>query len=415
MTKLNFSFLLFFFSLVFSAQAQMESYDYKRPLKGILEEWHSIVIPTEMYADLNQNLTDLRIYGVSKNGDTIEVPYLLSKNTDQTIVSKVSFKVINQSSNENGYYFTFEATSESAVNQLKLDFEQDNFDWRVNLEASQNQLEWFSIVEDYRILSIKNSSTDYRFTDLKIPTSKYKYFRLLVKSKAQPDLKSVYFTRQETIAGQYRKYDVKSISNIIDDNAQQTTVDVQFHQPIRAGQLEVFINENFDYYRDFNISYLKDSLKTERGWKKNYVALGQFTLSSIEQTPFTFKTTTFKDLRIKINNGNNKALEIDSVSVKGPVYTLQARFLDEAEYSLVYGKTSDYKPTYDIAQFKNNIPKDLKSLSLGEEIIIENNTQENSSSGLFENTYWLYGIMLVIILVLGWFSIKMIKTSKEES
>ena len=69
-----FTFLLFVYSLSF---AQTEQYNYKRELKGISEQWHKIILPDEIFGKTSQNLSDIRIFGIKENFDTIEAPYLL--------------------------------------------------------------------------------------------------------------------------------------------------------------------------------------------------------------------------------------------------------------------------------------------------------------------------------------------------
>ena len=100
---------------------------------------------------------------------------------------------------------------------------------------------------------------------------------------------------------------------------------------------------------------------------------------------------------------------IRNVKVKGNVYEMIARFNVPADYYLVYGNKRSYKPNYDIVNFKANIPKDLKELSLGDEKEI-GKAEIPLIGPLFQNKVWLWIIMTVIILVLGWFSIRMLKT-----
>lgn len=396
------------------SNAQIEDYKYKRQLTGITESWHNIVIPTEMYAYCNQNLTDLRIYGIRKDGDTIEVPYLLKVEKDQIKLTKIAFEIINQTASSNAYFYTFKMSSNSIINQIELNFAQRNFDWRVTLEGSQNQMEWFKIEEDYRILSIQNNQTDYKFTTLEIPKSRFNYYRLQIKAKERPELELAYFTEQKIVKGEYRNFKSAAISQATDKDNNRSQFEIQFDKPIRGSQIEVFINEEFDYYRTFSLSYLKDSLKTERGYKKIYSDLVSGSLSSLESNTFKFENTTYQQLQLSISNGNNTPLNLDSILVKSPVHNLKARFIEDADYYLVYGKTNDYRPTYDITRFQNKIPKILTPLILGDQVTVKN-ISSNEKSSLFENPNWLYGVMAIIILVLGWFSIKMIKSTKSVS
>ena len=100
---------------------------------------------------------------------------------EKVVRTEVDFKLLNTTNNEQGYYFTMEVPTEEPVNELKLNFKQDNFDWLLSLEGSQNQQEWFRIVDDYRILSIKNPETNYQFTKVTFPNTKYRFFRFQIK------------------------------------------------------------------------------------------------------------------------------------------------------------------------------------------------------------------------------------------
>ncbi|MEM0934052.1 MAG: DUF3999 domain-containing protein, partial [Bacteroidota bacterium] len=150
---------------------QMDNYRYKRKLKGISEEWHTLVLPNDIFGKTSQNLSDIRIFGITKNKDTLEAPYLLQIAEDKRTMKNVPFNMLNTVNNAKGYYFTFEIPSEETINHIQLDFAQKNFDWTVVLEGSQNQKQWFTLVEDYRILSIKNDETDFQFTKLVLPST----------------------------------------------------------------------------------------------------------------------------------------------------------------------------------------------------------------------------------------------------
>ena len=82
--------------------------------------------------------------------------------------------------------------------------------------------------------------------------------------------------------------------------------------------------------------------------------------------------------------------------------------VEDANYFLVYGNKNAQKPTFDIINFADKIPENLKELSIGDEIAIDKKA-EIKTKPLFENKYWLWGIMFVIIALLGWFSLKMMK------
>jgi hypothetical protein len=388
---------------------QMEQYNFKRELQGINNTWHKVILPEEIFEKVVTNLNEIRIYGLTSKKDTIEAPYLLQPLTEKLIDKELNFKLINASFNKKGYFFTFEIETKEAINQIKLDFKQQNFDWKIALEGSQNQKEWYTIVDDYRILSIVNSETNYQFTKVNFPSSKYNYLRLLVRSKEKPELANAKIALHKISNGSYNNYWLKQTKTIHNKEQNKTILEIDLKSPVPVSSIKLNVNNKIDYYRPITIQYLADSVKTEKGWIYNYQTLTSGTLNSIEKNDFTFKSRILDKLKISINNYDNVHLEIDSVIVKGYVHRLVVRFIEPATYFLTYGNLNASKPNYDISSFISKIPDSLIPLNLGKEQQIEKKEIQKKEP-LFKNKNLLWLVMIVIIVMLGWFSVKMIKS-----
>jgi hypothetical protein len=387
---------------------QIEQYNFKRELKGISEQWHKIILPNEVFGKVSQELTDIRIFGITTSNDTVEVPYLLRLASERTFIKDVAFNTLNTSQNEKGYYFTFEIPKTEPTNQIKLDFKQKNFDWRVKVEGSQNQSEWFKIIENYRILSIKNEITDFQFTKLTFPSSKYRFFRLFIDSKEKPELTSTSIVQQEITNGTFRNYGIKKFGKKENRETKQTEIDFELEIPVPISYFKINIKDSFDYYRPITIKYLNDSTKTEQGWKYNYNTLASGILNSVEKNEFKFSSKTVQKLKILIHNQDNQPLTIDSLKVMGYEHEILARFTNQATYFLTYGNKIAVRPNYDIDRFTDKVPLTLTKLDIGNELIIEKE-QVSETAPLFKNKTWLWGIISLTILVLGWFTTKMMR------
>lgn len=115
-----------------------------------------------------------------------------------------------------------------------------------------------------------------------------------------------------------------------------------------------------------------------------------------------------QNIRIIVDNQDNAPLKVTGVQVKGYIHELVFRFSEKATYFLVYGNSNSVKPHYDIEYFSIKYPQILRSC-VGQEQSRIQNTDEPMSP-LFENKIWLSGvILLVVIVVLGWFTLSMIK------
>src|SRR6185436_13238377 len=155
-------FLVFF---VFSCQAQMDKYSYRRTLTGNPGFWNSVILPDDVFGKISNDFSDIRVYGINGKKDTIEAPYLLRVKEEKNTGHDVALNIINKSHDGNRHYITFEIPEGETVNQIRLQFNNRNFDWKTVLEGSTDQAKWFTILDDYRILSIKNDHTDFQFTE----------------------------------------------------------------------------------------------------------------------------------------------------------------------------------------------------------------------------------------------------------
>ena len=404
-TKFYTCFFLFVFVLSFG---QMQKYSYKRALIGVNDSWHKVRLPDTIFEKVLPNLADIRVFGITSKNDTIEASYVLNLKNEKVVSTNVPFKILNTSHNEKGYYFTLEVPSKTTINKLQLDFKQFNFDWRIDLEGSRNQKEWFSIVNDYRVLSIKNAETFYEFTNLTFPNSNYRYLRILIKSTEKVELKLAKAIYNTTEKGVFNDYAIKHWSIKNNETLKITDIDVDLFNAVPVSYVKIDVDATFDYYRPITLKYVNDSIKTQKGYIYNYRTLTNGTLNSIEKNEFKFENTVTKKLKISIHNQDNHPLDIKTVFVKGNVYDVMIRFTEPATYFLTYGNPNAYKPNYDIERFVSKIPDSVSNITLGNEEIIYKKPKTKTTP-LFENKLWLWGLIIIIILLLGWFSLKMIK------
>lgn len=404
--KINLLSALMLFAIC--TKAQTNNYKFKRNITGVNSNWHSIKLPDQLYKNANSGFEDLRIFGV-KGKDTVEVPYLLKQRADQINTQEIAFKQINQSANANGYFYTFQSPVASTINEINLSFKQENFDWQVTLEGSNDNIEWFSILSNYRILSIKNSSTDYQFTKLSFPDSQYQYFRIAVKSTVQPELLEAKIAKTDTIKGTYENIQYKSFILKNNQKTKETIIDVALKNTAPLSYLKLNAQSDFDFYRPIKIEYVTDSFKTDKGIQYNFSNIYDGTISSLEKTEYHFPNTITSRIRITIQNHDNKPLRLSDLDLKGNIYELVARFDDpKLEYALYYGNENADAPSYEIEKFESKIPADLTTVSIGPE---QNNPAYSIKieKPLFNNKAWLWVLMAIIIALLGWFSFKMLR------
>jgi len=390
--------------------AQLAHYSYEQPLERVTDEWHKIVLPDNVFQSVQQDFSDIRILGVTSTGDTIEAPYILTTSADKISKEQVSYGRINNSKNAKGYYTTFKLNEVLPINKIELDFKTRNYDWKVELAGSMDQEEWFTILSDYRILSIKNGDTDFQYSKLSFPKSTYKYYRLLVPHDFDPGLNTAFISKYIVQPGTYKKQSIQRWDIDKTDKNKNTIVNIKMSTALPISQLSIAVDDEFDYYRPLKIQSLQDSFKTEKGWKYRYRTLGTTTLNSLAESTFDFKSIITDRLRLIVTNGDNQPLNITNVAVRGFDYHLVGRFSQPADYFLTYGNKKARKPDYDIAKFKNKIPRNLNTLKLAAVKNISITPAEKSP--LIKSKIWLWLLMGLAALIMGWFTLSMIREKK---
>jgi len=387
----------------------MNGFEYKREILGIKGQWNAIELPDNVYSKVSSDLADIRVYGITTKNDTLEAPYIFVKNEATISNRDADFKLINQSKKASTYYFTFQAKEEITINQVQLDFIQNNYDWRLKLEGSTDQKSWFTIVNNYRILSIRNDLTDYQFNKIVFPDSKYNYYRIGIASNERPELKSAKMIQVESNHGVLTHYALKKVLIAQDKKRKQTIIDLELKTSVPVNRLKIGVNDNMDYYRPIQIEYLTDSFKTDKSWYFNYGEAQSATiLSSLDKSDFEFNGCITNKLRVTIDNHDNQPLKFGTFVVEGYKNVLITRLSEPARYYLCYGRKDTRKPSYDLEQFSYKILDIANKSTLGNEEFV-NQTKSDNSEPLFRNKAWLWGIMTLTIALLGWFTLKMMK------
>jgi hypothetical protein len=404
------SLFLCFIMLSYFASAQHHvDYKYHREIDGIKDNWHSITIPNDVFSKINKDFSDLRLIGVKEDGDTIEAPYILKILADTYHSKSINFKLINQVKSDKGYYYTFEIGEQQFINNIDLDFSKSNFDWFVKLEGSQDQQEWFTILEKSRILSLKNNFASYDYTFLKFDQVKYKYVRLFIPVSTNPAFISASISKKVIKSGNYELANI--VAQKIEENKEldQTEIYIEVEEFLPISYIKLNVEASYDYYRPITIQYVVDSIKNNTGWHYVYSSIVSSTLSSIDGGIFMFPNTTMKHLKIIIKNGDNEPLDYGLTHIRGDVHQLIGRFNESASYYLYYGNIEAFVPNYDINRFETKIPDTIGNVVIGNEVELTNPKIYEDEDGLIKDDLWLWAIMIIVIFILGWFSLKMLK------
>lgn len=382
-----------------------DTFSFRRKVNGIQQKgWHAIALPPDIFVHCDRSFNDLRLYTISGN-DTTVVPYLLKKRSTEIKEQEAELTAINKSKKGDVLYMTFELPKDLKVNFISLAFEETNYFAFVTIEGSNNKKEWFQLRENQRIFSIDNAVDSYEYSRVNFPVADYRYLRVSVRSDKPLNFERAVFRHQQVTEGKYAV--IPSRWTVIDSKkTKQSVIDISLRHCQPLGNLRIETDNSNNYYRYCEIAVLIDSVKTEKGWVKNYGTVREGYLTSYMPNEFSLEDQQTSHLRLIINNLDNAPLKITGIKVDGPVVELIAE-LEPANTYLFYGNRALSAPYYDLKYFEEKIPATSATATLGQEESIA--APQTKISALFENKFWLWGIMIAVIGLLGFFTLRMMK------
>lgn len=399
--------LLLFFGMLLSLSsvAQTRDFGFRRKIPALDGDgWYSLPLPEQMFKNINREFSDLRIYRINGK-DTLESPYFVKINQPQELEESVNLTAVNQSKKGNLQYFTFVLPKGTEVNYLNLEFNETNFDGFVKMDGSNDQREWFEIEKHQRIISIENENVNFTSSALHFNLQTFSYLRIQVEADKLLSLKEASFKKKTVKAGRlniinlrWKETDDKKLKQAIVD------IDLREYQPVV--KLIIGTDESNDFYRPFRLERLADSSKTQKGWEFFYETVAQGVLTSVNSNSFSFNYVMAKKLRLTIDQGDNSFLKINNIKLFSPAVDVIAR-LEPGSHFLYYGNAGLGAPSYDLIHFKDKLPAQFTPLHLEREERLT--APEEVVSPFIRNKAWLWALMVVIIGVLGFFTVKMIK------
>jgi len=390
---------------------QTTDFLYEIPLLGVVKGWNEIEVPETVFHHTNDDLASVRIYAQSTEEATpVEQPYIPDMQNPTIEVREISFKTINSVHIGDQYFFTFELSNREEVNRIQLDFQNQNYDWKVKLEGSMNQGQWATIGTDYRIVSLQNQEIAFTYSTLNIPNSKYSFYRITLRSEVRPTLNKATISKVIRTQENYTRYPDFQKNKVEEAKSKSSVYHIDLKRRVPISRVSVVTKTDFDYYRPIRIEAVKDSFKTEKGWNYRYTSIYHGTINSLDGNRFDFKNKVAQKLKVTISNFDNPPLPTLNFTIEGPKYRLIARLEETENAVLKFGNPQMRRPRYDIAYFKDKIPKDLNQVRLG--TIIFNPPTVEKTEPLIKSKWWIWVSMILIIMLLAYFTLNMVRENQ---
>lgn len=401
--------LLLFSQNLFADSTKIRTIGYQ--LKNIEKGWNRLELDDDLLSQMSSINTFIMVKQVNKNNDTLEVPYVIVNNKllDSTI--RIPVKFLNKPSKDGKKYYTLIADSTQIISNLEFSFSNRRNLGKIKLEGSNNRKEWIMISDSLILGERQNNHQKISSKTIYDMQTLYKFYRLSLYD-TKSELESVFYEQTYSNNPQYQKINVKHLKYRTDKNKNRTIYRFSLNGRLPIHYIKLDIQSKFDFNRTVNVFALVDSTKTRKETKHNYKLIETFQLNSLDSTNYVFSFPEhYQHYKIVILNGNDPPLKINSLTAYRHEYILKARFEEEGEGLILISNNGSY-PYHDIDKFKSRIPSDMNEMKLGDKLKLSIRTEEIAPMNT--NKLWLWLIMMLAVILIGYFSLKMLKEEKKK-
>lgn len=413
--------IVFSVILLITEYSVFAQFEYKRELETPTGLWHRIEIPPALLQENENNLSDVRVLGV-RDEDTLIAPYVVQKITPEIQEKEASLDVLNHSVNRStGYsYVTFRLKEERDYNYMNFEVMGNNFNIYLTLEGSHDGKDWFEFANRRRIVGHDDEYATYRYTEISFPTVNYPFVRVKYLTK-HPRWYLFLFDKIYKVRGasvKERKVvagEIDSLTCVLDQKqdrkAKTTLLEIDLPERRRVSSLSLSTSDTLDFYRRIEIEAVTDSVQNAKG-EYRYLTRSVYNgvITSYEKPVYEFDEVFTNKFVVTVNDRDNMKLSFDDAKAASFKQFLAVRFPDKGEYSLYYGNAKLSSPSYDIVRFGDQLKQEMPLLKVSESVRLQEEEQEKVYDS---KSYYMWGGIILALLVMGFFTVKMISQEKS--
>ena len=154
-------------------------------VEGTPGEYCALVLTPEIYNVARTDLADIRL--IDRDGN--QIPYVLARDEDRTETVKYNPTILNRSTDANGNALaTLDFGGQTVKNSIEVETAGDNFRRAVKVEGSNDNVEFFTIVDRAYIFAVSDK-TRHRFSRIDLPSNDYRYIRITVSPMTAEETK----------------------------------------------------------------------------------------------------------------------------------------------------------------------------------------------------------------------------------
>ena len=360
--------------------------------------FYEINVTPALSALTRTDFSDLRIMDTKGN----PVPYLLgSEIAMRDSAQFTSLFIVQNSVNDSGHsVLIVENKKKEKLDELYLRIKNAAVNRTLGLSGSEDGEHWYSIMENLNLEKRFIQGKDSFMEKITFPLSGYHFFRIIIYNGKNDPL---------NILSAYKKNPVNLLgvdSVLINPGSTYTR---------RDSTKTTWLN--IDNAGRYHVNYIFITVKGPRFYRRQLDVItreglvGSFLVSA--DSVIQLRLPLFNDsaFRIRIYNEDNPPLDIAGISMGQSAEKIIAYLEAGKSYELEMTCAEATKPNYDLVNFKEFIPMDVKGIGLSEIVSIPSATP----SGIGLKSFWLWPVLILVLVALGLFTFRLTREMAKRS
>ncbi len=265
----------------------------------------------------------------------------------------------------------------------------------INLSGSNDGIKWYSIIENVSFERRFIQDHDSFLENMSFPLSSYRYYRVIIYNGKNDPL--------DIISVQKRVQKEPLVVNTVIQNPP-----VSFIRKDSSKITWLTVDNSLKYHIS-NVFFL---FKSPRFYTRQVDVLvsnsmaGSFLISSDSLVQLSLPVFNDSVFLVKIYNEDNAPLVMSGISTGQNPEAIIVYLETGKRYQLEMTSAFAAKPHYDLVNFKDSIPKNIKTIGVSG-IMNNPSPKEVNNEGI--RPFWLWPVLILVLLVLGSFTFRLVR------
>ncbi|MGA2071261.1 MAG: DUF3999 family protein [Sedimentisphaerales bacterium] len=405
-------------------------------IEGAPGEYCALVLTPGIHNAARTDLADIRL--IDRDGN--QIPYVMMRDEDRTETVKYNPTILNRATDANGNALaTLDFGGQTVKNSIEVETAGDNFRRAVKVEGSNDNVQFFTIVDRAYIFAVSDK-TRHRFSTIDLPNNDYRYIRITVspmtaeetkpainevrafKIEKKPAQKQVvemiqtehtedvnYHTSNYVYDLKFRRLPVVEIELNTDDASFYRCVTIQGRDAVTQ-KVKIDSEDNRQRFREVEVPW--NTITTDVIYRYTDAAGKQYERLAL---PISWREA-YKYIRIVVSNYDDQPITIRAASAKMVPHKVIFPAPSDKSAKLYVGNESASHPQYDLARRLTN-PTHTKTTQAA----IASLTDNPAAGKIRQNLPWteqhkmlLLAVLVMVVFVLGVFMLSSVRSIQRQ-